>query len=106
MNLCPHGIPVSSGAFNCTTCHSISGDVKHVGTPKDPVDHPTHYNVGTIEVIDAIKDWKLNFARGNVLKYMVRAGRKDESTELQDLRKARWYLDWEIEHMERAEKIK
>lgn len=60
------------------------------------VEHPAHYNTGEIEVLDAIADWKLNFQRGNVIKYMARAGRKDPTRELEDLEKALFYLEWEI----------
>lgn len=56
----------------------------------DPVNHPSHYTSGKIEVLDAIIDWKLDFARGNVVKYVARAGKKDD--ELQDLEKAAFYL--------------
>ncbi len=55
------------------------------------VDHPAHYNTGSIEVIDAIEDWKLGFHLGNVVKYIARSPHKDN--ELDDLRKARWYLE-------------
>jgi len=66
----------------------------------DPVDHPSHYNFGRLEVIDVIEDWKLNFHRGNAVKYIARAAYK--GSELEDLRKARWYLDREIQRLERA----
>lgn len=59
--------------------------------PKEAVDHPAHYNAGAIEVIDAIEDWSLGFHEGNVVKYVARA--KHKGVELQDLQKARWYLD-------------
>ena len=39
---------------------------------KEQVNHPSHYNIGKIEVADAIHDWKLDFFRGNVVKYVVR----------------------------------
>lgn len=59
----------------------------------DSVNHPPHYNVGGIEVIDAIEAWRLDFNRGNVVKYVARAGRKGgRETELEDLRKAEFYL--------------
>lgn len=57
----------------------------------DSVNHPEYYNTGEIEVIDAIEDWKLGFHLGNVVKYIARSGHKGD--ELEDLRKARWYLD-------------
>ena len=59
------------------------------------VDHPSHYNVGKIEVIDAIEDWGLNFSLGNAVKYIARADHKGKPIE--DLQKARWYIDREIE---------
>lgn len=57
------------------------------------INHPSHYNFGGIEVIDAIEAWELGFHLGNVVKYIARAGKKDKETELEDLRKAQWYLE-------------
>lgn len=68
---------------------------------KEPVHHPDHYHKDTVEVIDIIEAWELNFARGNVLKYLARAGYKDPSRELEDLEKAQWYLDREIERLKK-----
>lgn len=65
----------------------------------DPVNHPSHYTSGKIEVMDFIEDKKLNFARGNVIKYVSRAGKKDPNKELEDLKKAMWYLNREIERL-------
>lgn len=65
----------------------------------DPVDHPPHYTFGSVEVIDAIEAWQLGFHLGNAVKYIARADHK--GTRLQDLRKARWYLDREIERAAR-----
>lgn len=66
------------------------------GGKHDAVEHPAHYNMGKIEVIEAIEDWQLSFHRGQVVKYVARAGRKNPEKELEDLQKARWYLDREI----------
>ena len=69
----------------------------------DPVNHPSHYTDGKIEVIDFIDDKGLNFNRGNVVKYVVRAGKKEADNpakELEDLRKAAWYLNHEISRLE------
>lgn len=66
----------------------------------DNINHPSHYTDGKIEVIDFIEDKKLNYHRGNVVKYIARAGKKDPAKELEDLKKARWYLDREIKNME------
>ena len=61
----------------------------------DAVEHPQHYTFGAIEVIDAIEAWQLGFHLGNVVKYVARSARK--GSYLEDLRKARWYLDREIQ---------
>lgn len=63
---------------------------KHNPIP-NVIDHPSHYNKGKIEVIDFIEDQGLSFHLGNVIKYIARAGSKGDK--LEDLKKARWYLD-------------
>ena len=71
----------------------------------DVISHPSHYTEGRkYEPKDVIRDWGLNFNLGCVVKYISRAGRKDDI--LQDLEKARQYLDFEIEAIkaERGEK--
>ena len=65
----------------------------------DPVNHPAHYTYGKIETIDFIEDKKLGFCLGNVVKYVTRAGHKLNT--LEDLKKARWYLDREIARLEK-----
>ncbi len=60
------------------------------------IEHPDYYG-GKIEVIDFIEDHNLGFHLGNVVKYITRAGKKDKETELEDLKKARFYLDLYIE---------
>lgn len=60
-------------------------------TISNAIDHPSHYNRGKIEVIDFIEDQGLSFHLGNVIKYITRAGSKGDK--LEDLKKARWYLD-------------
>lgn len=67
------------------------------------VNHPLHYNCGKIEVIEFIEDQHLNFARGSVIKYTARAGKKDPEKEMEDLQKAEWYIKREIERV-KAEK--
>ena len=57
-----------------------------------------HYEAtGEYDLIDIISDYKLNFNRGNVLKYIIRAGKKDD--ELQDLHKALDYIQREIAYV-------
>ena len=60
---------------------------------------PKHYKLGKIEPIEAIEDWRLDFCLGNVVKYIARAGFKGSAIE--DLKKARWYLDRKIQQMEK-----
>lgn len=67
---------------------------------KDMVNHPPHYKVGGIETIEFIEAKDLNFYLANVVKYVSRAGQKSASTELEDLRKAQWYLDRYILRLE------
>ena len=63
----------------------------------DPVRNPSHYKSGGIEVIDVIEAFELNFRLANVIKYVLRAGRKGDA--LEDLEKAAWYLDREIDKL-------
>ena len=63
----------------------------------DNVNHPSHYNTGKIEVIEAIEDWKLDFCLGNAVKYIARAGKKDPNKTIEDLEKAKWYIQHEID---------
>lgn len=63
------------------------------------VNHPAHYNAGSIEVIAAIDDWQLGFSLGNAVKYIARAGKKDPDKTVEDLEKADWYLRHEIERL-------
>jgi hypothetical protein len=65
----------------------------------DPVNHPSHYTQGNIEVIDFIEDKQLGFHLGNVVKYIVRAGKKDNTKTVEDLQKAAWYLNRKIEQL-------
>jgi hypothetical protein len=63
---------------------------------KEAVHHPSHYQGRKYEAIDVIQDYDLSFCLGNVLKYVLRAGRKDSSKHLEDLNKAKQYLEFEI----------
>ena len=65
------------------------------------VDHPQHYGGkdNPYEAIKVIKAWDLNFCLGNVVKYISRAGKKNKAKEIEDLEKARWYLDKQIEYL-------
>jgi hypothetical protein len=69
-------------------------------TVHDPVNQPSHYKVGGVETIDFIEAKGLGYHLGNVVKYITRAGHKGTNQGLEDLRKARWYLDRAIEKNE------
>lgn len=63
----------------------------------DPVNSPPHYNKFPVEVIQLTRN--LSFDRGNAVKYICRAGVKDPANEVQDLKKAIWYLEDEIQRL-------
>lgn len=80
---------------------SMMGEQK---TAEDIIGHPNHYCEGRkFEPKDVIRDWNLNFNLGNAVKYISRNGRKAGNSALQDLKKARQYLDFEIEYLEKEE---
>jgi hypothetical protein len=62
------------------------------------VDHPAHYGGANnpYEAIKVIEAWDLGFCLGNTVKYISRARKKDPAKTIEDLEKARWYLDREI----------
>lgn len=64
---------------------------------KEFVDHPNHYHPGTYEAINVIDAWKLDFYLGNALKYISRAGLKNQDKKIEDLQKAIWYITKFIE---------
>ena len=70
--------------------------------PYEVVDHPLHYggSENPYEAIKVIDAWQLGFALGNTVKYISRAGKKDSSKELEDLKKAMWYLQHHISKLE------
>lgn len=72
--------------------------VKGAKMSKEAVNHPSHYAEGRkYEPIDVIEDWKLGFSLGNTVKYISRAGRKNDA--LEDLEKAKFYLQYEIDRL-------
>jgi hypothetical protein len=84
--------------------HPVTGKMlmQAAGKPKaDNVNHPAHYKVGGVETIDFIEAKSLNYNLGNVVKYITRAGHKNDLVE--DLKKARWYLNREISKLDGAE---
>lgn len=74
------------------------GEIKEITKDKEMVEHPNHYNTGKYEPIDVINDWKLNFNLGNTIKYIAR--HKHKGKPLEDLKKAMFYLKYEIYRLE------
>ena len=97
---CPECLPkyskVPKKKVDATLANMIANtleepEVKVVELKEDVINHPSHYTRGKIEVIDFIEDQQLPYHLGNVIKYIARAGHKGDK--LEDLKKARWYLD-------------
>lgn len=67
----------------------------------EQVNHPKHYGGADnpYEAIKVIEAWNLGFCLGNTVKYISRAGKKETDKTVQDLEKAKWYLDREIEKL-------
>lgn len=107
---CAHGLCLSHGK-SCPrnsgeSCGFFIPEYKFIETEKqgtsqsDNVSHPSHYVDGRkYEPKDVIRDWNLNFNLGSAVKYISRAGRKDDI--IQDLKKAKQFIDFEIEALER-----
>ena len=86
----------------CVVCGEIIPEGRQVchQCESDPVNRPAHYTDGKIEVIDFIEDKKLGFCLGNAIKYISRAGKKDPTKEVEDLKKAKWYIKRRIKELE------
>lgn len=90
----------------CSLCMLYQGekgtDVQCLMAETSSINHPQHYGGDTTyEAIKVIEAWGLGFCLGNAVKYICRAGKKDKAAELEDLKKARWYLDREIQRLEK-----
>lgn len=67
---------------------------------KENIKHPNHYQgLNGMEVIEVINNFELNFNTGNVIKYVLRAGKKEKNKKVEDLRKAIQYLEFEIDKL-------
>lgn len=92
------------------TSDLVTEPTLEVGVPgiapgDDPVHSPKHYtsHPSGIEAIEITRHY--NFAVGNAIKYLWRAGLKDENTTIQDLEKAKWYIDDEIKRLTTTSKV-
>lgn len=93
----PHNLRTLGSVYRLINLELIEGPVDH----DSAVEHPAHYGGDTVyEVIKVIRAWGLGFVLGNVVKYVARAGKKPGNSKLQDLKKARDYLNKEIEELE------
>lgn len=81
-----------SQGFACTYCNRCGR------WDEDNINHPKHYTYGKYEVIDVIEDWRMNYHLGNAVKYIARCEHKENK--INDLKKAIWYLNREIEREE------
>jgi hypothetical protein len=75
---------------------------KQMEENNEQVNHPNHYGgeSNPYEAIKVIDNWDLGFSLGNTVKYISRAGKKNKEKELEDLKKALWYLQHHIETLE------
>jgi hypothetical protein len=94
----------NKGNFELKTI--LRSDVKKMSEQQQSyeyVNHPEHYGgvENTYEVIKVIEALEMDFHLGNAFKYIVRAGKKETDKELQDLKKALWYLDRKIQLLEK-----
>ena len=90
--------------FGIESTHAIIEHIpKAPETTNDPVAHPAHYtsHPSGIECIQVTQH--MNFNLGNVVKYVWRNGLKDSDNNIQDLKKAQWYLSKEIERLEKQQ---
>ena len=86
--------------YNQPMCEGIQVEDKK----NDIVNHPSHYTDGKIEVIEYIEDKQLGFCLGNAIKYISRAGKKYKDKEVEDLKKAIWYIERRIYEIEKEDK--
>lgn len=100
--VCPACVLSNDGPVKVRLCAAHEGSavnhVEFITAADTAVDHPAHYGGANnpYEAIKVIDAWALGFALGNAVKYIARAGKKDGVSDVEDLKKARWYLDHEI----------
>ncbi len=96
------GTPLFRGQPMCDECDSGVNSKGNVSSPaNDSVNHPSHYNAGKRETIDVLDDMGVAIpgAIFNIVKYLSRFQHKHATPEgqLEDLRKAQWYMNWLVE---------
>jgi len=90
-------IPLTTKRFQMPS----PGNAEATKQPTEKVDHPAHYGGkdNAYEHIKVSDAWGLNYRLGNATKYICRAGKKSDNA-IEDLKKARWYIDSEIQRLE------
>lgn len=82
------------------TDHLYPSNLYQSQTNYEKISHPHHYGGDTpYEAIKVIEAWRLDFCLGNAVKYITRAGKKPDTTELEDLEKAQWYIQRRIDQL-------
>lgn len=100
----PHEYLENLSHKNCGLCGEIKSHDIHMKQQPfeyDPVEAPRHYMQGGLTPVEVAVAWKLGFILGNVIKYVGRSAHSGR--ELEDLRKARKYLEMQIELVEKGE---
>ena len=70
----------------------------------EKIEHPDHYQTeGNLEAIDVIEAYKLNFSIGSAVKYLLRSGKKPGESAIEDLSKAIWYIQREIDRQTKGD---
>jgi hypothetical protein len=89
---------LTCGHINCPTRNRQPAYIQRA----ESINHPAHYGGDTTyEAIKVIEAWGLGFCLGNSVKYISRAGKKEGSPPIEDLKKALWYLQREITNLEK-----
>lgn len=88
----------SGTQYYCQACISSQLQGAMDKLPVENINKPKHYDF-SIQPIDAIEAWGLGFALGCAVKYIARAGKKSVGTEIEDCRKAIWYLERRIKEI-------
>jgi len=92
--------PCECGVMYRSQCNCLLKEKPMENKVKNPI-RPEHYKVGhPLEAINIIEHYNLDFCLGNTVKYVLRAGKKDESKEIEDYKKALWYLQRKIQKLE------
>ena len=100
---CPLGVSTNRHELGCARALRDLGCDLPRPAKAEAIDHPQHYGGADnpFEAIKVIEAWQLDFCLGNAVKYISRAGKKGAA--LDDLRKARWYIDREITRLAASE---